>query len=130
MQLLAFLSALALLVGNAAAGLAGGLAGGLAFAAAAVLGAVAQVTSLDGLDVLHGFHLPYADFYPSTLPYPPGTVNPVFYIFHSGGVLPFSQRTFVIVHIGFPQHCSHFADGRVNGPPLQYGYQRYSPFAV
>ena len=63
MQLLAFLGALALLVGNAAAGLAGGLAGGLAFAAAAVLGAVTQVTGLDGLDVFHGFHLPYAVFY-------------------------------------------------------------------
>ena len=67
-QLLAFLGALALLVGNAAAGLAGGLAGGLAFAAAAVLGAVTQVTGLDGLNVLHGFHLPYAEFFPLTLP--------------------------------------------------------------
>ena len=53
-QLLAFLGTLALLVGNAAAGLAGGLAGGLAFAAATVLGAVTQVAGLDGLDVLHG----------------------------------------------------------------------------
>ena len=59
-QLLAFLGALALLVGNAAAGLAGGLAGGLAFAAATVLGAFAQVTGFDGLDMLHGFHLPYS----------------------------------------------------------------------
>ena len=94
MQLLAFLSALALLVGNAAAGLAGGLAGGLAFAAAAVLGAVTQVTGLDGLDVLHGFHLPYAEFYPSTLPYPPGTVNHIFQFFHSheAGVLFHSFR--------------------------------------
>ena len=66
--LLAFLGALALLVGNAAAGLAGGLAGGLAFAAAAVSGAVAQVAGLNGLDVFHGVHLPYAEFYLHTLP--------------------------------------------------------------
>ena len=58
-QLLALLSALALLVCNAAAGLASGLAGSLALAATAVLSAVAQVTSFDGLDMLHSltFHL-------------------------------------------------------------------------
>ena len=55
MQLLAFLGALTLLVCNAAAGLASRLAGGLALAAAAVLGAVTQVTSLDGLNMLHNF---------------------------------------------------------------------------
>ena len=77
-HLLAFLRALALLVGNAAAGLAGGLAGGLAFAAAAVLGAVTQVTGLDGLDVFHGFHLPYAVFYLYTLPYGQRCVNDYF----------------------------------------------------
>ena len=77
-HLLAFLRALALLVGNAAAGLAGGLAGGLAFAAATVLGAVTQVTGLDGLDVFHGFHLPYAVFYLYTLPYRQRCVNPIF----------------------------------------------------
>ena len=55
MQLLAFLNALALLVCNAAAGLAGRLAGGLALAATAVLCAVAQVTGLDGLDMFHSF---------------------------------------------------------------------------
>ena len=44
---------LALLVGDAAAGLARGLAGGLALAAAAVLGAVAQVAGFDGLDMRH-----------------------------------------------------------------------------
>ena len=55
MQLLALLGALALLVGDAAAGLAGGLAGGLALAAAAVLGALAEVAGLDGLDVFHSF---------------------------------------------------------------------------
>ena len=93
-QLLAFLGALALLVGNAAAGLAGGLAGGLAFAAAAVLGAVTQVTGLDGLNVLHGFHLPYAEFYPSTLPYPPGTVNHIFQFFHGDGILPFLRQVY------------------------------------
>ena len=53
MQLLARLRALALLVGNAAAGLAGRLAGSLAFAAAAVLGAFAQVTGFQSLDMLH-----------------------------------------------------------------------------
>ena len=55
MQLLALLGALALLVCNAAAGLASRLAGGLALAAAAVLSAVAQVAGLDGLDMFHGF---------------------------------------------------------------------------
>ena len=55
-QLLAFL-ALALLVGNAAAGLAGRLARGLALTAAAILGAVTQILGLDGLDMLHGRYL-------------------------------------------------------------------------
>ena len=49
------LGALALLVGNAAAGLAGRLAGGLTLTAAAILGAFAQVAGLDGLDVFHSF---------------------------------------------------------------------------
>ena len=44
---------LARLVGNAAAGLASGLARGLALAAAAVLGALAQVLGLQGLNVAH-----------------------------------------------------------------------------
>ena len=48
---------LALLVGNAAAGLASGLARGLALAAAAVLGALAQVLGLQGLNVAHKWHL-------------------------------------------------------------------------
>jgi len=51
------LVALALLIGDAAAGLASGLARGLALTAAAVLGAVAQVLGLDGLDMLHGRYL-------------------------------------------------------------------------
>ena len=46
---------LALLVGNAAAGLAGGLAGSLALAAAAVLGALAQVAGLKSLDSFHNY---------------------------------------------------------------------------
>ena len=54
-RLLALLSALALLVCNAAAGLASGLAGSLALAATAVLSAVAQVTGFDGLDMFHSF---------------------------------------------------------------------------
>jgi len=45
---------LALLIGNAAAGFAGRLARGLALAAAAVLGALAQVAGLNGLNMLHG----------------------------------------------------------------------------
>ena len=57
MQLLALLSALALLVCNAAAGLASRLAGGLALTTTAVLSAVAQVASLDGLDMFHGKNL-------------------------------------------------------------------------
>ena len=55
MQLLAFLSALALLICNTAAGLASRLTRGLALAAAAVLSAVAKVTSFDSLDVFHNF---------------------------------------------------------------------------
>jgi hypothetical protein len=47
---------LALLVGNAAAGLAGALAGGLAFAAAAVRGACAQIARFQGHNVLR-FHV-------------------------------------------------------------------------
>ena len=43
----------ALLICDAAAGLASGLARGLAFAAAAVLSAFAQVTGSDSLDVFH-----------------------------------------------------------------------------
>ena len=53
LQLLAFL-AFALLVCDTAAGLASGLAGSLAFAATAVLGAFAQITSFDGLNMFHG----------------------------------------------------------------------------
>ena len=55
MQLLALLGALALLVCNAAAGLASRLARGLALAAATVLSAVAQVAGLDSLDMFHSF---------------------------------------------------------------------------
>jgi len=54
-RLLATLGVLTLLICNAAAGLASRLAGGLALAAAAVLSAVAQVASLDGLDMFHDF---------------------------------------------------------------------------
>ena len=51
--LLAFLFGFALLICNAAAGLASRLAGSLAFAATAVLCAVAKVARLDGFDMLH-----------------------------------------------------------------------------
>ena len=44
---------LALLIGDAAAGLAGRLAGGLALAAAAVLRALAHVAGFNGLDSFH-----------------------------------------------------------------------------
>ena len=56
-QLLAFLSAFALLVCDTAAGLACGLAGSLALAAAAVLRALAQIAGLNGLDMLHNSNL-------------------------------------------------------------------------
>ena len=52
-RLLAFLL-FASLIGNTAAGLAGRLAGSLALAAAALLGALTKVTSLDSVNVLHG----------------------------------------------------------------------------
>ena len=53
LALLALLGALALLVSDAAAGLASGLAGSLALAAATLLCALAQVAGLNGLDMLH-----------------------------------------------------------------------------
>ena len=81
-QLLAFLGALALLVGNAAAGLAGGLAGGLAFTAATVLGAVAQVAGLDGLDMFHGFTFRLID-YGFSLAQSIFAVNHIFHTFHT-----------------------------------------------
>ena len=52
-KLLAFLLGLALLICNAAAGLASRLAGGLALAASAVLCALAKVLCLNSLNVLH-----------------------------------------------------------------------------
>ena len=48
---------LALLIGDAAAGLASGLARSLALTAATILGAVTQILGLDGLDMLHGRYL-------------------------------------------------------------------------
>ena len=53
MQLLAFLGAFALLVCDAAAGLACGLAGSLALTAAAVLCAVAQIAGVQSFDMFH-----------------------------------------------------------------------------
>ena len=52
---------LALLIRNAAAGLAGRLAGGLAFAAAAVLGALTHVAGFDRLDSFHNCQSPILD---------------------------------------------------------------------
>ena len=54
---LILLLVLASLICDTAAGLASGLAGSLALAAAALLRALAQVTGLDRLDVLHQKHL-------------------------------------------------------------------------
>ena len=48
---------LALLIGDAAAGLASGLAGSLALAATAVLSTVAKITGLDSLNMLHNRNL-------------------------------------------------------------------------
>ena len=71
--LLAFLGVLALLIGNTAAGLAGGLAGSLALAAATLV--LAQVASLDGLDMFHGFTLRLVLFTQNILPQEPYGVN-------------------------------------------------------
>ena len=57
-QLLALFGALALLIGDTAAGLACRLARGLALAAAAVLCALAQVAGLNRLNVFHDRNLP------------------------------------------------------------------------
>jgi hypothetical protein len=51
------LLALAGLISDTAAGLAGRLAGSLALTAATVLSAVAQITSFNGNDMLHGKYL-------------------------------------------------------------------------
>ena len=56
------LLAFALLVGNAAAGLAGGLAGRLAFAASAVLRAFTKIAGIQSLDMLHRSFLHRSDF--------------------------------------------------------------------
>ena len=53
---------LALLVCNAAAGLASRLAGGLALAAATVLSALAQVTGFQSLDSFHNSNLQSLEF--------------------------------------------------------------------
>ena len=58
-ELLACLLVFALLVSNAAAGLASRLAGGLALAATAVLCALAKVTRFDRFDMLHDETLQY-----------------------------------------------------------------------
>ena len=57
-QLRLLFLALALLIGDTAAGLASGLARGLALAATAVLCALAKVASLDGFDMLHDLFPP------------------------------------------------------------------------
>ena len=57
-----FLVVLALLISDAAAGLAGRLARGLAFAATAVLCAFAKVTSFNSLNMLHDGKPPSNEF--------------------------------------------------------------------
>ena len=52
-QLFAVLCAFALLVSDTAAGLASGLARSLALTASALFCALAQIASLDGLDMFH-----------------------------------------------------------------------------
>jgi hypothetical protein len=85
MQLLALLGTLALLVCNAAAGLASRLAGGLALATTAVLSTFAQIASLDGLDMFHNFTF-QIKFCILSLPQCVFGVN---YIFYAGpAVLP------------------------------------------
>ena len=82
MQLLALLGALTLLVCNAAAGLASRLAGGLALATTTVLSTVAQIASLNGLDMFHGltFHLKIDEI---SLTQSIFRVNHIFYTFHT-----------------------------------------------
>ena len=57
-------SVLALLVCDAATGFAGRLAGGLAFAAAAVFGALAEVTGLKSIDSFHFGSLQFQTIFP------------------------------------------------------------------
>ena len=57
LQLLGFLVVLALLIGDAAAGLACGLAGSLAFAATAILRALTQIAGLNCLNMFHEYTL-------------------------------------------------------------------------
>ena len=78
MQLLALLSTLALLVCNAAAGLASRLTGGLALATTTVFRAVAQVASLNRLDMFHGFTFHF-EIYVISLTQPIFDVNPIFH---------------------------------------------------
>ena len=82
MQLLALLSALALLVCNAAAGLASRLARGLALTTTTVLSAVAQVASLNSLDMFHNFTFHF-EIYGISLTHPTFYVNHIFHTFHT-----------------------------------------------
>ena len=59
LQLLAFFGVFALLISDAAAGLASGLARSLAFTASTVLCAFAKVSCFDGFDMLHFGNLQY-----------------------------------------------------------------------
>ena len=52
-ELFRLFAVLALLIGDAAAGLARGLAGSLAFAASALFGALAEILRCDGFHVFH-----------------------------------------------------------------------------
>ena len=87
-KLLAFL-VLALLVGNAAAGLAGGLAGSLALAAATVLRALAKILGLQGLNVVHQWHLRSGGNSSMGLFYQMAKGKSTFFI----GMMPFPLKT-------------------------------------
>ena len=97
MQLLALLSALALLVCNAAAGLASRLAGGLALTTTAVLSAVAQVASLDGLDMFHGFTFHF-EIYAISLAQPIFYVNHIFHTFQTVSHILGCETSFLSIH--------------------------------
>ncbi len=60
-DLFAALGVLALLISDAAAGLASGLAGSLAFSASALLGAFAQIPGGHGFDMAHWERPPFAE---------------------------------------------------------------------
>ena len=98
---------LALLVGDAAAGLAGRLAGGLALAAAAVLGALAQIAGLDGLNMLHGSFL-LVIFSILSVYHGDGEMSMRFFAF------PFFRTVSISSQVFFPNNCRGYASARID----------------